>query len=234
MAKSTHRLRRSSGRKDVFSSGRCLLQMARGDRDARYYCTDYGGPVTQCFCEVGNSTASGVRQFVAQEVDRFMSLNNIKHLTSSPYHLATNGQAERFVQTLKQALKVSKCKSKSLQHCLASFLLQYRNSLHASTETSPALLMIGRELHSRLHLLKPNLRGTTLKASTRQFMSRSAATERLFSPGEKVLVRDYRPGHARWQSGVGCEGCGGQDVMRFSVRMGVCGSATRIRSGPTP
>ena len=33
-------------------------------------------------------------------------------------------------------------------------------------------------------------------------MSHSAATERLFSPGEKVLVRDYRPGHARWQSGV--------------------------------
>ena len=138
----------------------------------------------------------------AQEFDRFMSLNNIKCLTLSQYHLAMNGQAERLVQTLKQALKVSKCESKSLQHRLASFLLQYRNSHHASTETSPALLMIGRELHSRLHLLKPDLRGTTLKASTRQVMSHSAATERLFSPGEKVLVRDYRPGHARWQSGV--------------------------------
>lgn len=93
----------------------------------------------------------------AQEFDRFVSLNNIKHLTSSQYHPATNGQVERLVQTLKQALKVSKCESKSLQHRLASFLLQYRNSRHASTETSPALLMIGHELHSRLHLLKPDL-----------------------------------------------------------------------------
>ena len=136
-------------------------------------------------------------QFVSQEFDRFMSVNNIKHLKSSSYHPATNGLAKRFVQTLKQALKVSKCKEKSLQHHLASFLLQYQNARHASTETSPALLMIGQDLHSRLHLLKPDLRGTTLKASTRQVMSRSAAIEHIFKLGEKVLVRDYRPGHSR-------------------------------------
>ena len=33
-------------------------------------------------------------------------------------------------------------------------------------------------------------------------MSRSAAIEHIFNPGVKVLVRDYRPGHSRWQSGV--------------------------------
>ena len=84
----------------------------------------------------------------------------------------------------------------------ASFLLQYQNARHASTETSPAFLMIGQDLHSHLHLLKPDLRGTTLKASTQQVMSLSAAIERIFNPGEKVLVRDYRPRHSRWQSGV--------------------------------
>ena len=89
-----------------------------------------------------------------------------------------------------------------MQHRLANFLLQYRNARHASTETSPALLMIGRDLRSRLHLLKPDLRGTALKASTRQAMARSSAIERVFNPGDKVLVRDYRPGHSRWQSAV--------------------------------
>ena len=62
--------------------------------------------------------------------------------------------------------------------------------------------MIGQDLHSHLHLLKPDLWGTTLKASTQQVMSLSAAIERIFNPGEKVLVRDYRPRHSRWQSGV--------------------------------
>ena len=46
-------------------------------------------------------------QFLAQEFERFMKLNSIKHYKSSPYHTATNGLAERFVQTLKHALRVS-------------------------------------------------------------------------------------------------------------------------------
>lgn len=38
-------------------------------------------------------------QFVSEMFQRFMSHNNIKHIKSSPYHPATNGLAERFVQT---------------------------------------------------------------------------------------------------------------------------------------
>ena len=33
-------------------------------------------------------------------------------------------------------------------------------------------------------------------------MSHSAAIERIFKPGKKVLVRDYRSRHSRWQSGI--------------------------------
>ena len=39
-------------------------------------------------------------QFVAEEFEKFLKLNGIKHLRSAPYHPATNGEAERFVQTL--------------------------------------------------------------------------------------------------------------------------------------
>ena len=44
-----------------------------------------------------------------QDVNYFLALNNIhvKHLTS-PYHPATNGLVECFIQTLKQALRVLK------------------------------------------------------------------------------------------------------------------------------
>eukprot|EP00731_Ephydatia_muelleri_P013854 Em0007g1164a len=135
------------------------------------------------------------QQFVSEMFQRFMSHNNIKHIKSSPYHPATNGLAERFVQTLKQALR----DERSLQHRLASFLLSYRNSRHATTETAPSYLMMGRELRCRLHLLKPDLRGTVSKAMTRQVMTRAAAIERSFGEGERVMVHDYRTGHTRWQ-----------------------------------
>jgi len=40
-------------------------------------------------------------QFIADEFRAFMRSNGIKHIKSAPYHPATNGLAERFVQTFK-------------------------------------------------------------------------------------------------------------------------------------
>ena len=44
-------------------------------------------------------------QFVSEEFQAFVRSNGILHLTSAPYHPATNGLAERAVQTFKQALR---------------------------------------------------------------------------------------------------------------------------------
>ena len=42
--------------------------------------------------------------FVSQEFELFLLQNGINHITSSPYHPATNGQAERGVQIVKRGL----------------------------------------------------------------------------------------------------------------------------------
>ena len=48
-------------------------------------------------------------QFTSAGFERFLALNNIQmHFKCSPYHPATNGLVECFIQTLKQALKVLK------------------------------------------------------------------------------------------------------------------------------
>ena len=44
-------------------------------------------------------------QFILAEFGVFLSKNGVKHIYSSPYHPSTNGLAERFVRTLKAAMK---------------------------------------------------------------------------------------------------------------------------------
>ena len=103
-------------------------------------------------------------QFTSAGFERFLALNNIKDVKSSPYHPATNGLAKRSVQTLKHALRVSKG-TDTLQH-----QLNYRNTRHSTTEVTPATLMIGRDLRCRLNLLTPGLRDTVFKNVTQQVL----------------------------------------------------------------
>ena len=43
--------------------------------------------------------------FVSEEFKAFLNANDIKHITSAPYHTASNGLAEQAVQILKSELK---------------------------------------------------------------------------------------------------------------------------------
>ena len=71
-------------------------------------------------------------QFTSQKFEQFVRANNCKHTRTSPYHPATNGLAERFVQSLKQALRASHKEVKSLHHRIACFLIHNRNARHST------------------------------------------------------------------------------------------------------
>ena len=81
--------------------------------------------------------------------------NGIKHICSAPYHLSTNGLAERAVQTFKQTLR--QISGGSVKEKLAKFLFNYRITPHASTGIALTELLMRRRLRSRLDLLKPDL-----------------------------------------------------------------------------
>ena len=46
-------------------------------------------------------------QFAAEACDTFMKKNGIRHICTIPYHPASNGLAERFIQSFKQALQAA-------------------------------------------------------------------------------------------------------------------------------
>lgn len=43
-------------------------------------------------------------QFISSEFENFLKSNTIRHVLIAPYHPSSNGQAERMVQTTKDAL----------------------------------------------------------------------------------------------------------------------------------
>ena len=94
-------------------------------------------------------------QFVSADFEKFLKGNGIKHIRSAPYHPASNGLVERFVQTLKRALKAGGKDGKSIQHRLAEFLFEYRATPHATTNTSPSELLMKRKLRTRFDLMSP-------------------------------------------------------------------------------
>ena len=98
----------------------------------------------------------------------FIKRNGICHVNSSPYHPASNGLAERAVQTLKDGLK--KMASGSLETKLARFLFQYRLTPQSVTGVSPSELMFSRRLRSQLDLLRLDIQ---TRVEARQEQQRS-------------------------------------------------------------
>ena len=87
--------------------------------------------------------------FTSLKFKTFCSANGIEHITTSPYHPAGNGLAERAVGIFKTAMiKLgSKC---SLRERVNRFLARYRSTPHVTTGVAPCKLLCGRKIKHTL------------------------------------------------------------------------------------
>ena len=141
-------------------------------------------------------------QFISEQFQDFLQGNGIQHIRSTPYHPSTNGLVERFVHTFKHAMRASETPF-SLNERLQRFLLTYRTTPHATTHESPGMLLQGRPLRTRLHLLRPDAsRHVVAKQHTQAGESKVLAQPRQLDIGETCLALDYRPGQGTWIAGT--------------------------------
>ena len=141
-------------------------------------------------------------QFTSAEFADFCRVNGIKHIRTSPYHPSSNGLAERFVQSFKLAMKKSEKDGLSIAQCLASFLLSYRNTPHATTNVPPSVLFMGRPLRTRLDIMRPDTTAVVSEkqAEQKQQHDQHSQTRELLL-GQSVLVRDFH-GSSKWVEAV--------------------------------
>ena len=82
--------------------------------------------------------------------------------------------------------------------------MAYRNAPHSTTSASPASLLIGRQLRTRLDLLNPtSITNAKVLNSQSKTMDYESSRFREFSVGDTVLVRDYRSNQTdKWQNAI--------------------------------
>lgn len=132
--------------------------------------------------------------FVSAEFREFLRRNGIKQILIPPYHPASNGAAERVVQTVKAKLK--KSVKGDFQSQVARLLLHYRTQPHAVTGCTPAELLMGRRLRTALDLLQPQLRQNVVYNQLKQKLWHDKRARCSVNPaaGDMVYARNFRPG----------------------------------------
>ncbi|GFX10764.1 uncharacterized protein K02A2.6 [Trichonephila clavipes] len=138
-------------------------------------------------------------QFTSYEFQRFMHKNGVRHKTSAPFKPSSNGQAERYVATLKQSLRAMHKYEGTIQQKLSTFLMQYRKAPNVTTTLSPAMLFLKRDIRTRIDLLLPELK-TKIQDKLRR--DNFEFRDRKFDVGDRVAVRVYRAANTRWKFGT--------------------------------
>ncbi|XP_013139456.1 PREDICTED: uncharacterized protein K02A2.6-like [Papilio polytes] len=138
-------------------------------------------------------------QFTSKEFEYFNKFNGIEHVFTAPYHPASNGLAENAVKTLKRVIKKAIQEKQNINRALWSFLLYYRNVEHSTTGESPAMLLLGRRVRTRLDAIKPDREGHVRRAQQRQQEAATGANRNL-DRSDEVWYRQYLKGE-KWIPG---------------------------------
>lgn len=144
-------------------------------------------------------------QFTSEQFQTFCNINGIEHLRTSPYHPMSNGQAERFVNTFKRAIKKLESEGK-LDENLEVFLKTYRTTPNNNCpfKKSPAEILLGRKVRTVFDLLKPfniSTQNRNIKME-QQFNQKHGAKHREFNIDDKIFVKIHKNNSWFWQEGI--------------------------------
>ena len=89
-------------------------------------------------------------QFVAAEFEGFLEYLGIQHMKGVPYWPQSNGEVERFNETMMKAINIAKIEKKHWKEELQNFLFQYLMTPHTVTGVNPAEMLMGRKLRNKL------------------------------------------------------------------------------------
>ena len=140
-------------------------------------------------------------KFISDEFDHFLKMNGIKHTRSSAYHPCSNGGDERFVQKVKRGLRACHIEKGDAAKKLDNFLFAFRTTPSTVTDRTPSELFVGRQIRTRLDILKPDMNSSINRLPIIERMKRynekvghrvqGRQQVREFTPGQNVLIANH-------------------------------------------
>ena len=130
--------------------------------------------------------------YTSVEFEQFLKSNNIAHVKTAPYHPASNGAAENAVRTFKVKFPLLLKSKYDRQEDLSRYLFYYRATPHCTTELSPAMLQIGRDLRTKLDTLKPNAYENVKASQERQARNFQGNRNLALKIDDVIVTKDYK------------------------------------------
>ena len=136
-------------------------------------------------------------QLVSNEFEEYLEQEGILHIHTTPKWAQANGEVERQNQSIEKRLRIAHAEGRNWRNELLTYLAAYRATPHATTGASPAKLLYGRELRTKL----PNLSDMSDDQEVRDHDADRKGASKLYAdrrrhathsdlrPGEEVLVR---------------------------------------------
>lgn len=186
-----------------------------------------------CFARFGNPVelvSDNATGFTSAVFKTFCEENGIVHKTIAAFHPQSNGQAEKFVDTFKRALKKMEGEGK-VGEIVSKFLQIYRITPNRSSQhgKSPSEAMFGRKIRTNLSLLLPPKETHHLKnvEQEKQFNQKHGAVQRDFHVKDSVNVIRHQNNKSHWEAGIVIEKIG--NVM-YNVLLNKSNKLVRVHT----
>ena len=93
-------------------------------------------------------------QFRSAMFERYLEDNDIEHRKTTPLWTQANGEVKRQNKCLLKSMKIAQAEGKEWKKEVRKYLVAYRSTPHTTTGVSPAELLFGRKMRTKLPELR--------------------------------------------------------------------------------